>query len=310
MAQSTKRFDVTVVGHFTIDSIFLPNRHSPFVVLGGSAAYVSLAARRLDTRVSVVSKVGSDFPEAYNWWLRQEGIDISGVVKEESASTTRFELKYGNDAAERVLSLRNRAPPITEDDLPKSQKADVIHIAPVAGEITYEVAEKLKSHADVLSLDPQGLVRSFDEAGNVVLVPLTDRRVLKLVDIYKSSLSEVEAVTGLSEPDAAIELLHKFGVKTVIVTLGEDGAVVSVEDTTYYAPAYKPEKIVDPTGAGDAFIGGFLAEYVYGENYLRCACVGSAVASLVVEGIGPTFFGDKTEIYRRARLLYEKEIKE
>jgi 2-dehydro-3-deoxygluconokinase len=208
------------------------------------------------------------------------------------------------------LSLRNRAPPITEDDLPKSQKADVIHIAPVAGEITYEVAEKLKSHADVLSLDPQGLVRSFDEAGNVVLVPLTDRRVLKLVDIYKSSLSEVEAVTGLSEPDAAIELLHKFGVKTVIVTLGEDGAVVSVEDTTYYAPAYKPEKIVDPTGAGDAFIGGFLAEYVYGENYLRCACVGSAVASLVVEGIGPTFFGDKTEIYRRARLLYEKEIKE
>lgn len=107
-----------------------------------------------------------------------------------------------------------------------------------------------------------------------------------------------------------MDAIRKFGARIVIVTLGSDGAVVSAGNTTYRIPACKPEKIVDVTGAGDAFVGGFLAEYVYGENYLRCACVGSASASLVVEGIGPTFFGDKAEIYRRARQLYEKEIKE
>jgi sugar/nucleoside kinase (ribokinase family) len=85
--------------------------------------------------------------------------------------------------------------------------------------------------------------------------------------------------------------------------------MVSVEDTIHKVPAYKPEKIIDPTGAGDAFIGSFLAEYINGEDCSWCSYMGSAAASLVVEGVGPTFFGDKEEIYRRARLLYGKEIK-
>jgi sugar/nucleoside kinase (ribokinase family) len=302
-------FDIVSVGHFSIDSIFLPSRNTPFVVLGGSVAYVSFAARRLDARVSVVSKVGSDFPAAYLWWLRQESVDLSGVSRAENAQTTRFELKYSNDLSDRALRLKNRAPPITVADLPNSLKAKAIHIGPIAGEITYEIAEKLRSCTDVLSLDPQGLVRNFDENGSVTLGSLIDKRILGLVDIYKSSLKEIQAVTGLSDIDLAIKAVHEHGVKIVIVTLEANGAAVSVEDTIHKVPAYKPEKIIDPTGAGDAFIGSFLAEYVNGEDCSWCSYVGSAAASLVVEGIGPTFFGDKEEIYRRARLLYEKEIK-
>jgi sugar/nucleoside kinase (ribokinase family) len=303
-------FNIVSVGHFSLDSISLPQRNTPFVVLGGSVAYVSFAARRLDARVSVVSKVGSDFPAAYLWWLRQEGVDLSGVGKVENAQTTRFELKYNDDLSDRILQLKNRAPPISVQDLPNSLKANAIHIAPIAGEISFEIVEKLRSCADVLSLDPQGLVRIFDENGIVTTGELTDKRILGLVDIYKSSLKEIQAVTGLSDIDSAVKAVHEHGVKIVIVTLKADGAAVSVEDTVYRVPAYKPEKIVDPTGAGDAFIGGFLAEYVNGEDCSWCSYVGSAAASLVVEGLGPTFFGDKEEIYRRARLLYNKEIKE
>jgi sugar/nucleoside kinase (ribokinase family) len=189
-------------------------------------------------------------------------------------------------------------------------KARAIHIAPIAGEISFAIAEKLRSCAEVLSLDPQGLVRTFDENGNVTIGELTDKRILGLVDIYKSSLKEIQAITSLSDIDSAIKAVHEHGVKIVIVTLKASGAAVSVEDTIHRVPAYKPEKIIDPTGAGDAFIGSFLAEYVNGEDCSWCSYVGSATASLVVEGIGPTFFGDKEEIYRRARLLYKKEIKE
>ena len=303
-------FDIVSVGHFSIDSIFLPNRRTPFVVLGGSAAYVSFMARRLDARVSVVSKVGGDFPNAYLWWLRQEGVDLSGVVKVENAQTTRFELKYSDDLSDRALQLKSKAPPVAVEDLPSSLKAKAIHIAPIASEITYEVAEKLRNCAEVLSLDPQGLVRNFDENGNVTCGFLADRRMLELVNIYKSSLDEIKAVTNLSDLNSAIKAIHDCGVETVIVTLGMKGAVLSVEETTYNIPACESEKIVDPTGAGDVFIGGFLAEYVRGEDFLRCGCVGSAAASLVVQAIGPTFLGDKAEIYRRARLIYEKEIKE
>jgi len=303
-------FDIVSVGHFSIDSIFLPDRQMPFVVLGGSAAYVSLAARRLESRVAAISKVGGDFPEAYRWWLDQEGVNLSGLKKVETASTTRFELKYSTDLSERTLHLKSKAPSIDADDLPNPLKAFAIHVAPIAGEVTYEIVEKLKSHADVLSLDPQGLVRRFDEGGNISLGSLADSRMLDLINVYKSSQSEIQAVSGQTDLVSAVESVHNHGVKIVIVTLGSKGALLSVEGTRYDVPACVPAKLVDPTGAGDAFISGFLSEYVNGENILRCACVGAAMASFVVEGIGPTFFGDKTQVYQRARELYEKGIKQ
>jgi sugar/nucleoside kinase (ribokinase family) len=303
-------FDIVSAGHFAVDSIFLPDRKTPFVVLGGSVTYVSLAARRLDARVSVISKVGSDFPEAYRWWLGQEGVDLSNLLKVEGTRTTRFELKYSGDFSDRDLRSECRMSPITVEDVADPPRAKAVHIGPIAGEVAYDVVEKLRNCCEVTSLDPQGFVRRFDEKGNVTLGSLVDERVLGLIDIFKSSLGELWAVTGLSELEPAVKAIHDHGVKIVITTLGAKGAAVSVENTIHNVPAYKPEKLVDPTGAGDAFIGGFLAEYVRGEDCSWCSCVGTAVASLVVEGIGPTFFGDREEIIRRARVLYEKEIKE
>jgi sugar/nucleoside kinase (ribokinase family) len=303
-------FDIVSVGHFAIDSIFLPEKPTPFIVMGGSAVYASFAARRLDASVSAVSKVGGDFPRAYLWWLSQEGIDLSGVVRVEGERTTRFELKYSSDLSARNLQLKSRASSITVDDLPESLKARAIHIAPIAGEVAYGVVEKLRRCAGILSLDPQGLVRNFDENGNVTYGSMTDKRVLEMVDIYKSSSDEIKAVTGLSDLDSAIRSIHERGVETVVVTLGLKGSVVSAKEVTYNVPAYRSERIVDPTGAGDVFIGAFLAEWVRGEEPLKCACIGSAAASLVVEAVGPTRLGEPEEIYRRARALYEKEIKE
>jgi len=301
--------DVTVVGHFSIDSIFLPSRH-PFVVLGGSVTYVSLVTKRLDGTISIISKVGGDFPEAYMWWLQQEGIDLSGVIRLENERTTRFELEYNKDLSNRTMRLKNRASPINLSDLPSSLRARAIHIAPIAGEISYEVVEHLKHCADVLSFDPQGLLRSFDEAGNVTYDALVDKRLLSLINIYKSSKDEISTLTGYSNLNSAIKAVHDLGVETIIVTLGIKGAVLSVEKTRYRIPACKSVVVVDPTGAGDVFMGGFLTEYIRQKDSLWCACVGSAAASLVVEGIGPTFFGEKEEIYRRARSIYEKEIKQ
>lgn len=305
---SPQVFDIVSVGHLCIDSILLPQRQTPFIVLGGSATYASLAARRLEARVAVVSKVGADFPEAYRWWLNQEGINTSGLTKDENAQTTRYELKYNDDLSDRTLLLKGKAPPLAVEDLPNPLKALAIHLAPIAGEIPYEVAEQLRKSADVLSFDPQGLVRRFDENGNITHDALPDARILDLINIYKSSKAEIEAITGLTELNQAIKAIHDHGTKIVIVTLGSEGAVLSAEGTRCDVPACKPEKLVDPTGAGDAFIGGFLREYVNDENILRCACVGAATASFVVEGIGPTSFGDKTQVYQRARELYEKEI--
>lgn len=301
--------DVAVVGHFAIDSIRLPSRSAPFVVLGGSVTYVSFVTKRLDATVSIISRVGGDFPEAYMWWLREEGIDVSGVTKHVDEETTHFELGYSKDLSNRTLKLKSKASPISMGDLPCSLRVKAVHVAPIACEVSYEVVEKLKGFAEVLSLDPQGLLRRFDKTGKVTSRSPVDKRLFSLINIYKSSLDEISTLTRHSKIESAINAVHDLGVKTVIVTLGAKGAVLSVEKTIYEIPACKSRVFVDPTGAGDAFIGGFLSEYIRQKDSLWCACVGSAAASLVVEGIGPTFFGEKEEIYRRAYSAYEKELK-
>lgn len=302
--------DVAVIGHFSIDTILLPTRTTPFVVLGGAVTYTSLAAKRLEATASIVSKVGRNFPDAYLWWLRQEGIDLSGVTKIADEQTTSFELRYSKDLSERTLKLKSKGTPINLADVPTDLKAKAIHIATIANEVPFEVAEHLKHCAEVLSLDPQGLLRSFDEEGNVTENASIDKRILGLVNIYKSSLNETYALTGKSELKPAIKAIHDFGVETVIVTMGVKGSVLSVEGAQYDIASFPPQVLVDPTGAGDAFIGGFLTEYLRQRESIWCACVGSAAASLVVEGIGPTYFGEKEEIYRRANILYEKKLKQ
>ena len=175
--------DIAVVGHLSIDTIRLPSRTAPFVILGGAATYTSFAAKTLDATASVISKVGGNFPEAYLWWLEQEGIDLSGVTKLADESTTCFELSYSKDLSERVLKLKSKGPTLSPEDVPKDFRAKAVHIAPIANEIPYEVVEHLKGCADILSLDPQGLLRSFDEEGNVAENAIVDSRIFGLINI-------------------------------------------------------------------------------------------------------------------------------
>jgi sugar/nucleoside kinase (ribokinase family) len=297
-------FDLVTVGHFAIDLIDSPKITTPKPTLGGPPTYVSLAARKLNARVSVISKVGDDFSDRHTTWLSSNGVDLSALKRAKGASTTSFVLKYTN--RKRRLQLRSRAPPILPEDVPDSLRARAIHVAPIANELSRNVVDKLRTLTDNLSLDSQGFVREFDADGNVRLRRWSDQRVLEQIDLYKSSSSEIRMVTGFSDLRLAMEKIHDHGAKIVIVTRGIKGSKLLHEGRIYDIPACKPRIIQDPTGAGDAFIGAFLAEYVRGKDPAWCACVGSASASFVVEGLGPEVFGEKKEIYARATKIYGK----
>ena len=202
--------------------------------------------------------------------------------------------------------MKSKGGPISLEDLPNSIQAKAIHIAPIAGEISYEVIKYLKKYSGCLSIDPQGMTRRFNSKGMVKCSADMDQRLLGLIDIYKSSFEEIVALTKQSDLRAAIKTIHGLGPKIVIVTMGAKGSVLSIADKIYNIPACHSEKVVDPTGAGDVFIGAFLTEYVAGKDPLWCACVGSAAASFVVEGVGATFFGERNDIYNRANSIYDK----
>jgi sugar/nucleoside kinase (ribokinase family) len=301
--------NVCVVGSFSLDSIIAPRRDNPFHTLGGATTFTSFAVKTLGGSVSVVSRVGGDFPEAYLRWLHETGIDVSAVKRYPPESTTKFELCYSNDFSERALKLVNKGRPIDFDDIPRDLYARIIHVAPIAGEISYELVQQLRSCCDFLSFDPQGVLRSFDENGNVSLNLQIDKRVLNMVNICKVSLDELFVLTGLSEIKAAIQALHAAGVELVIVTMGAKGSLLSVKGVCYNVPACQSTMLVDPTGAGDVFIGAFLTEYMKNREPLWCAYVGSAAASFIVEDIGPMHMGKKDQIYKRAQTICKNEVK-
>jgi sugar/nucleoside kinase (ribokinase family) len=301
--------DVAVVGHFSADHIKLPSRAKQYRVLGGAVAFVSLAARTLGAITAVISNVGGDFPQRYRQRMQKAGVDLSGVLEAPFESTTSFELTYSEDLCHRTLKLRHHGSPVSIGELPLSLSAKVVHVAPIANEISFEVVSQLRGCCDILSLDPQGMTRRFDPGGNVSCCAQLDRRILPLVDFFKSSGDEISIITGKSDLVEAISAVHVFGPRVVIATLGAEGSVVSAQASVRRVPACPSNRVVDPTGAGDAFMGGFLAEYTCKKDPFWCACVGSAAASLVVEDVGTRFFGAKAEVYRRASVVYEKEIK-
>lgn len=298
-------FDLVTVGHFSIDFILSRKISALNPTLGGPPTYVSLAARQLTSRVSVISKVGEDFPSEYTSWLKTKKVDLSGLKIIKGASTTSFLLTYKN--GKRMLQLKSRAPPILSEDVPASLFAEAIHMAPIANELSLDVVQRLRTLANILSLDPQGFLRRFDEFGNAELNKWYDSKVLEQIDIYKSSIKEIKIVTGLANLRSAMKKVHSAGPKVVLVTRGAMGSTLFFKGKFYNILSCKPRIVLDPTGAGDAFIGAFLAEYIKGKDPLWCTCVGSAASSFVVESIGPAVFGKKKEIYRRAEEIYKKD---
>jgi sugar/nucleoside kinase (ribokinase family) len=300
-------FDLVTVGHFAIDTICLPSMEFPKQALGGPPTYVSFAAAKLGAKVSVVSKVGEDFSNSYAEWLRNNNVDLSGLRWIKGASTTQFAVNYQKNGS-RKLQLKARAPSIFVDDLPRNLQATAIHVAPIAGEVSEETVAELHKATSILSMDPQGFVRSFDARGNVNLKHWNGRTILKQADLFKSSRNEIQSISGTNKLKVAMRKISEYGVKVVIVTLGKKGCTLFFDGKFSSIPAYRSGRAVDPTGAGDAFSGAFLAEYVRRKDPLWCACVGSASASFVIEGIGPQRFGEKEETYERAKEIYEKQL--
>jgi len=272
---------IVIVGSTALDSIKTPKKENPRL-LGGSASYASIAASFF-APVKMVGVVGDDFPRKYISLYKKHGIDIEGL-----------QIKPGKTfhwSGEYEVNMNNRRTISTElgvfadfnPVLPESYRnSEYVLLANIAPSLQLHVLEQVKKPKFIAA-------DTMDLWLNIALDDLL--KLLKKVDLFVLNDSEAKLLTKDDNVISAIRKIHKLGPKNVIVKKGEHGAILSMSGELFVAPAYPLMKVVDPTGAGDTFLGGLIGYLasVNGDikaNLRKAVVYGSVVASFCCEGFG------------------------
>ncbi|NIN53594.1 MAG: hypothetical protein GTO23_10670 [Nitrososphaeria archaeon] len=177
--------------------------------------------------------------------------------------------------------------------------ARCFHLGPLIGEVESDIVREASRRGILTSLDVQGYCRSLDMEGLVNIGRWDGVEVLRYVKVLKSDLEEALCVSKTEEAKEAINFFWGFGVEVVLVTMGEDGSLIGCEEMIRHIPAFKPNEIVDPTGAGDAYSAAFLVEYLRSKDPVRAALFASSAASFVLEGEGVSSIPSEEDVWDR-----------
>jgi len=266
-----------VVGSVALDSIVTPFGEANDA-LGGSAVYFSVAASLL-TGVRVVGVVGDDYPMDKLGAIAARGIDLSGIERAPGESF-RWKGKYSFDLASRetletrlgvFASFRPRIPASFTD-------TPFVFLGNIHPDLQLAVLDQMKT-PQLVACDTMNFW--IDSARERLM------DVLKRVDMLVVNDEEIRQLSGDWNVHRAARWVLARGPRRVVVKRGEHGALLVEAGRSFFCPAYPLEEVFDPTGAGDAFAGGFLGYLArtgdFSSDSLRRAMVyGSAMGSFAV----------------------------
>lgn len=270
-----------VVGSIALDSIFTPFGETADA-LGGSAVYFSVAGSLLYP-VQVVGVVGGDYPYAELEQLTPRGIDWSGVERAEGESF-RWKGKYSYDLQSReTLETRLGVFAHFQPKLPEAfRSAQFLFLGNIDPELQLGVLSQV-TRPRLVACDTMNYWIQRKKA------PLLE--LLERVDVLMVNDSEARELSGDWNIHRAGRWILAHGPKRVVIKQGEHGALLIEPARTFYVPAFPLETVFDPTGAGDAFAGGFMAYIarsgtVSEDNIRRAMVYGAALGSYAVEQFG------------------------
>ncbi len=272
---------VLIVGSTALDSIKTPQAENPRL-LGGSASHAAVAASFFGP-VKMVGVVGDDFPKKYVTLYKRHRIDLAGL-QVESGKTFHW-------AGEYEVNMNHRRTLLTElgvfekftPHLPEPYKqSPFVLLANIAPALQHHVLDQMARPKFVVA-------DTMDLWLNIALDDLL--RLLRRIDGFVLNDSEAHQLTKQDNVFAAIKQLHRLGPKFVIIKKGSHGSMLSGPKGCFLCPAYPLPKVVDPTGAGDSFVGGLMgylstARGGVEANLRRAMVYGSVVASFCCEGFG------------------------
>jgi sugar/nucleoside kinase (ribokinase family) len=274
---------LVVVGSIAFDAVKTPFGERERM-LGGSAVHFSLAASFF-TDVRVVGPVGDDFGEDEYGVLRERGVNTDDIERVEGGKTFfwrgeyewNLNVRHTHDTQLNVFG--DFDPKLSEE----SRNADMLFLANIQPDLQRQVREQCES-ARLAGLDSMNL---WIETARDSLV-----RTIGGVDIVFMNDDEIRMLTEQPTLLRAAQDVIEMGPRTVVVKQGEYGAALFDEEGFFSLPAYPLETVIDPTGAGDSFAGGFLG-YLASQGgepdhaaLRRAMAYGSVLASFNVEEFG------------------------
>jgi cytidine kinase len=275
---------VTVVGSIAFDAVKTPFGERERM-LGGSAVHFSLAASFF-TDVHVVGPVGDDFGEAEYGALQARGVDTSDIEHVPGGRTFFWRGHYDYDL--NTAHTDDTQLNVFGDFEPKlsgaSREADVLFLANIQPDLQHGVREQC-ANARFVAMDSTNL---WIETARDSLV-----RTISGVDALLLNDAELRMLTEQPNLLRAARTVMEWGPQLVVAKQGEYGAALFTREGVFALPAFPLEEVLDPTGAGDSFAGGFVgyiaahAEDELSDDLLRRAMAyGTAMASFNVQEFG------------------------
>ena len=275
---------ITVVGSIAFDAVETPFGQRERM-LGGAATHFSLAASLFD-RVHLVGPVGDDFGEQELAILATRGSSIEDVERVNGGRTFFWKGRYGWDLNSREtldtqLNVFEHFQPKLSTD---SRDSDVLFLANIQPELQLDVLRQCE-RPQFIALDSMNL---WIEVARDALV-----EVIRQVDCVILNDAELRQLTGRPNLVSAANDVLRLGPSVVVAKQGEYGAALIARDLFFALPAYPLETVVDPTGAGDTFAGGFvgyvarhLPDFRLPQVLRNAMAYGTALASFNVEQFG------------------------
>ncbi len=274
---------ITVVGSIAYDSVKTPFGERERM-LGGTAVHFSLASSFFD-EVHVVGPVGDDFGEEQIGLLRARGVGTADIERVPGGSTFFWRGHYGYDL--NTAHTDDTQLGVFADFEPKlseaSRACDVLFLANIQPDLQLRVREQC-DRARFVALDSMNL---WIDTAREALV-----RVIETVDCVLLNDAELRMLTEEPNLVKAARTVIGWGPRAVVAKQGEYGAALFTAESFFALPSFPLESVLDPTGAGDTFAGGFVGtiaahEGAADEPLLRSAMAhGTALASFNVEEFG------------------------
>lgn len=277
-----------LAGHIVIDKIIdSKNENTTRESLGGALSYSSICLRSLGCGTEIITRIGEDFPLEYSLFLRDKGgIDVE-KWRTRGYKTTSYEIDRSVDPRKLRLASKCKDLDIRDFSLYAGNyyRDYALIVGTVAGEISLELLERISKEFDLVFIDSQGFVRTFEYDGRVSMNSGLNISSLSGVDFLKAEVDEILAWTGSAQKDEAIQQLSTF-VPNILTTSGP-GSVDFYENGELTLSATPPSATVaDTTGAGDIMLSSFAARYSDTRDAKDSLTFSMAAASLAIRKIG------------------------